>query len=80
MSDLHNLKRVLMDLPESERKRIATQAGILNIESILDEAIDREEKNKRTLIGRYRETEGEKFENTSVNPGTKLVYRIKETT
>ena len=43
MSDLHNLKRVLMELPETEQKRIAIQAGILDIETVLDEAIDREE-------------------------------------
>lgn len=35
MSDLHNLKRVLMELPETEQKRIAIQAGILDIESVL---------------------------------------------
>lgn len=55
MSDLHNLKRVLMDLPETERKRIAIQAGILDIESVLDEAIDREENWIDPDSGHYYE-------------------------
>lgn len=55
MSDLHNLKRVLLELPEVEQKRIAIQAGILNIESVLDEAIDREENWIDPDSGHYYE-------------------------
>ena len=55
MSDLHNLKRVLLELPEVEQKRIAIQAGILDIESVLDEAIDREENWIDPDSGHYYE-------------------------
>ena len=44
-----------MDLPETEQKRIAIQAGILDIESVLDEAIDREENWIDPDSGHYYE-------------------------